>query len=61
MASDNERRGLCLSCKHAPECTYPRSSDQPVTQCEEFECDGPQRAGTAGRTPSHALLSEEYG
>ena len=29
--------GLCLSCKNASACTYPRTPDQPVLQCEEFD------------------------
>ena len=32
-----EYRGLCSACKNAPTCTYPRDSDRPVLQCEEFE------------------------
>jgi hypothetical protein len=30
-------RGLCSTCKNAPECTYPRDPERPVMQCEEFE------------------------
>ncbi len=28
--------GLCLSCRNAPECTFPREPGRPVWQCEEF-------------------------
>ena len=38
--SDNGRHGLCLNCKNAPECTHPRSSDRPISQCEEFDYGG---------------------
>jgi hypothetical protein len=30
-------RGLCSTCKHASECTFPRDPKRPVMQCEEFE------------------------
>lgn len=30
-------RGLCSTCKHASECTFPRDPNRPVMQCEEFE------------------------
>jgi len=29
--------GLCSICKHGVVCTYPRSLELPVWQCEEFE------------------------
>jgi hypothetical protein len=29
--------GLCLTCDHARNCTYPRHVDSSVWQCEEFE------------------------
>ncbi len=61
MLSDNERRGLCLSCKKASECTYPVSPDRPVRQCDEFEMDGPAPPGTSGGNPSHAADPEDYG
>jgi len=31
--------GLCSTCKHAPFCTFPRDSQKPVLNCEEFEVD----------------------
>ncbi len=30
-------RGLCSTCRHAAACTYPRDSERPVLQCEDFE------------------------
>ena len=33
----NVKRGLCSTCIHASECTYPRNLNRPVLQCEEFE------------------------
>jgi len=33
-----EYTGLCLTCQNASSCMYPRNSDQPVLQCEEFDC-----------------------
>ena len=29
--------GLCRTCRHAAECTFPRDPDHPVLMCEEFE------------------------
>jgi len=31
------RQGLCETCKHADNCTFPLYDDRPVLQCEEFE------------------------
>jgi len=36
-ASQRPYPGLCTVCKHGIICTYPRSLDLPVWQCEEFE------------------------
>jgi hypothetical protein len=33
-----EYTGLCLTCQNASTCIYPRNLDQPVLQCEEFDC-----------------------
>ena len=30
-------RGLCSTCKHASECTFPRDPNRPVMECGEFE------------------------
>jgi len=30
-------KGLCVSCKKAPFCTFPRNPEHPVIQCDEFE------------------------
>lgn len=32
-----EYRGLCATCRNAPHCTFARSAEQIVLQCEEFE------------------------
>jgi len=61
MRSDNERRGLCLSCKNSADCTYPMSPDRPVNQCDEFVLDRPAPPGTSGAKSSHAANPEEYG
>jgi len=44
-----EYRGLCITCKNAPTCTYPRDPDRAVLECEEFEGHEPlQRWATGG-------------
>ena len=30
-------RGLCLFCKNANECEFPRDPEQPILHCDEFE------------------------
>lgn len=60
MQSDNACRGLCVNCKHAPYCTFPRSPDRPITQCDEYECDGPPSATAGAKNPPGAEISEEY-
>ncbi|UCF06265.1 MAG: hypothetical protein JSV33_04355 [bacterium] len=32
--------GLCINCKHYPECTFCGSPGKPKQFCEEFECMG---------------------
>ncbi|MFP4460275.1 MAG: hypothetical protein ACLFSQ_11895 [Candidatus Zixiibacteriota bacterium] len=37
-------KGLCSTCIHADECTFPKSEDAPVMFCEEFEIEkAPER------------------
>ena len=31
--------GLCMSCRNAPSCTFPRDPARPAFYCEEFEID----------------------
>jgi hypothetical protein len=37
MAKISTHRGLCSTCRNEPTCTYPRDSERPVWQCEEFD------------------------
>ena len=32
-----KHKGLCETCVHAAECTFPRNPDRPVMCCDEFE------------------------
>jgi len=45
MTDDPSIGGLCVNCRHAPECIYPREDRLPVLHCEEFElvCIKPYR------------------
>lgn len=38
--------GLCISCRKADECTFPRNPLKPVLQCEEFEAFPCKPGGT---------------
>lgn len=38
VSKKREYTGLCLTCQNAANCIYPRNLDQPVLQCEEFDC-----------------------
>ncbi len=31
--------GLCISCRNASSCTFPRDPDKPAFYCEEFEIE----------------------
>ena len=59
MPGDNGRRGLCLNCINAPQCTYPAAPDRYVTQCEEFSCNGSFSEGslTEGSSASRILMT----
>lgn len=37
QAGVEEVRGLCVTCRNAETCTFPRDPQRPVMQCEEFE------------------------
>ena len=38
---DSEYTGLCLTCNHAPQCSYLDNPFDKVLQCEEFDCQNP--------------------
>ncbi len=37
MPAEDERRRLCRTCDKTAHCTYPRSADRPIIQCDEFD------------------------
>ena len=37
MQTKTKLSGICLTCRHADSCMYPKDSSRPVLQCEEFE------------------------
>ncbi len=47
-------RGLCLSCKHQLDCTFPRNPNHPVLQCEEFEGEETVRVTAERRRSSQS-------
>jgi len=51
------RRGLCSTCKHASECTFPVDPQRPVLQCEEFE--GVENNVTIKNKPEIELVRKE--
>jgi len=58
MLTDSERRGLCVNCKNAPDCTYPRSPERPVIRCEEYDCDAAPLGKTVDADASWRIYSE---
>ena len=39
VQEETQQKGLCSACRNAPTCTFPRDSNRPILQCEEFEGD----------------------
>jgi hypothetical protein len=39
MSEDIKYFGLCMSCKNASSCTFPRDPARPAFYCEEFEVE----------------------
>ncbi len=37
MDNREEYKGLCSSCRSTSTCTFPKTSAQPILQCEEFD------------------------
>lgn len=37
VSKKTEYKGLCSTCNNAATCIYPRDSERPVLQCEEFD------------------------
>ena len=58
MRSDNGCRGLCCICSNSPGCMYPKEPDRPVTQCEEFVCDGVPSLISTTHKPVQAVATE---
>lgn len=50
--SANQQRypGLCRTCTHAPNCTFPRSGNRPLVFCDEFD-------GVVDIKPRHSVKS----
>jgi len=59
MSGSQSFQGLCLSCRNAAECTFPRESTRPVWQCEEFTGEGkaPERVSVEGTFPPRTGLT----
>ena len=47
MIAKSKAGGLCATCVHDQDCTFPRSPASPVTHCEEFDA-GPPTRGCSG-------------
>ena len=66
METVSSNGGLCSNCTHAPACTYPRNSGQPVLQCEEYDCApapvaGANRAGKPSKARSQRRATSQSG
>ena len=57
MAESNKYREICSICKNAPGCTFPKDSQKPVLNCEEFEVDTCPSVKTTGKDESPATDS----
>lgn len=44
MSQENRYKGLCETCKHDDNCTFHRTTELAIIQCEEFETVGSQVA-----------------
>ena len=53
MARTSKYRGLCVTCRNDPTCTFPREPSAPVTRCEEFAAGAPD-VPAAGESESSA-------
>jgi len=54
MPAPTEYSGLCSTCKHASECSFPGCPREPVFCCEEFDSGEPPPMKTTSRhNPQH--------
>ena len=51
MSDNTLYRGLCSTCRHAPNCTYPGDVQRPAFYCEEFEIE----ITTAKKIPEYGI------
>jgi len=51
MSENTLYRGLCSTCRHAPNCTYPGDVQRPAFYCEEFEIE----ITTAKKIPEYGI------
>lgn len=42
--------GLCSNCSNASNCTFPRNSGRPISQCEEFDGLRDRKPNNPGKT-----------
>ena len=61
MAESNKYREICSICKNAPGCTFPKDSQKPVLNCEEFEIEAcsPVKTTEKGKLPATASADTE--
>ena len=66
METFSSNDGLCSNCIHAPGCTYPRDTGQPILQCEEYDCApapvaGANRVGKPFKARSQRRATSQSG
>ncbi len=49
MPENIEYFGLCMSCRNASSCTFPRDPAKPAYYCEEFEIETPPSIMSPGK------------
>jgi hypothetical protein len=64
MSDNTLHRGLCSTCKHAPNCSFPGDVQRPAFYCEEFEIEiTPARKtseeGTSKSSTSSIAIAEK--
>ena len=64
MSDNTLYRGLCSTCRHAPNCTYPGDVQRPAFYCEEFEIEitaakNTSEYGISETTASSTAVAEE--
>ena len=56
MSQENVYQGLCQTCKHDSTCSFHRTKELPIIQCEEFETTESQVSRWLAKAPSEVPM-----